>query len=78
MLEARAQFPDSTLATLYNRAVMPTVLRKAHADLDKAVLNAYGLRTNTSEVGILETLFSLYESVTAGLLAAAPKKRQRR
>lgn len=78
VLEARAQFPDSTLATLYNRAVMPTVLRKAHADLDKAVLNAYGLRTNTSEVGILETLFSLYESVTAGLLAAAPKKRQRR
>ncbi|MCT1478312.1 DNA methyltransferase [Microbacterium sp. p3-SID336] len=78
VLEARAQFPDSTLATLYNRAVMPTVLRKAHADLDKAVLNAYGLRTNTSEVGILETLFNLYESVTAGLLAAAPKKRQRR
>lgn len=78
VLEARAQFPDSTLATLYNRAVMPTVLRKAHADLDKAVLNAYGLRTNTTEVGILETLFNLYESVTAGLLAEAPKKRQRR
>lgn len=78
VLDARAQFPDSALATLYNRAVMPTVLRKAHADLDKAVLNAYGLRTNTTEVGILETLFGLYESVTAGLLTATPKKRQRR
>lgn len=76
VLEARAQFPDTTLATLYNRSVMPTVLRKAHADLDKAVLNAYGLRSSTSEVGILEKLFNLYESVTAGLLAAAPKKRR--
>ncbi|MEV8220227.1 DNA methyltransferase [Microbacterium sp. NPDC077391] len=78
VLAVRDQFPDVSLATLYNRTVMPTALRKAHADLDKAVLNAYGLRTNTSDVGILETLFDRYSQLLAGLFAEQAKKRTRR
>ena len=37
VLDARAKFPDSTLADLYDPVTMPSVLVKAHADLDRAV-----------------------------------------
>ena len=41
MLDARAQFPDATLADLYDPLTMPPALVKAHAALDKAVDAAY-------------------------------------
>lgn len=77
VLEARNAFTNTSLATLYNRTVMPTTLRKAHEDLDKAVLNAYGLRKGDSETVILTRLFDLYNELTEGLLAVAPKKKRR-
>lgn len=41
MLDARAQFPDATLADLYDPLTMPPALVKTHAALDKAVDAAY-------------------------------------
>jgi hypothetical protein len=77
VLKARNQFPDSSLAVLYNRVSMPPVLRAAHDALDKAVLNAYALKVNATDVGILEKLFSEYASITNGLLAVEPLPRKR-
>lgn len=41
MLDARARFPDSTLADLYDPLAMPPALVKAHAYLDKVVDASY-------------------------------------
>ncbi|MEZ5494862.1 MAG: type IIL restriction-modification enzyme MmeI [Pseudomonadales bacterium] len=45
VLDARAQFPDASLADLYDPLTMPLVLLKAHQALDKVVDAAYG-KTN--------------------------------
>jgi hypothetical protein len=77
--QVRAQFPTASLATLYNKTVMPVELRKAHLELDKAVLNAYGRKANLSDEGVLEMLFEQYQTITAGLLASlTPTTRKRR
>ncbi|MBQ9275402.1 MAG: methylase [Succinivibrio sp.] len=60
ILDARALYPKSTLADLYDPLTMPPELRKAHEANDKAVLAAYGLKTNTPESDIVAHLFKLY------------------
>lgn len=50
VLDARLQFPEASLADLYDPLTMPPVLLKAHQTLDKAVDTAYG-RTNFISVG---------------------------
>ncbi len=42
ILDARALYPDSSLADLYDETTMPPELRKAHQQNDKAVMRAYG------------------------------------
>ena len=42
ILDARALYPDSSLADLYDELTMPPELRKAHQDNDRAVMDAYG------------------------------------
>ena len=42
ILDARAKFPDCSLADLYDEATMPIELRKAHRANDRAVMKAYG------------------------------------
>ncbi|MDQ9766388.1 hypothetical protein RFZ33_04735, partial [Acinetobacter baumannii] len=42
ILDARALYPDSSLADLYDEVVMPPELRKAHQENDRAVMAAYG------------------------------------
>ena len=42
ILDARAKYPDSCLAVLYDEAYMPLELRKAHQANDRAVMEAYG------------------------------------
>ena len=42
ILDARALYPDSSLADLYDEATMPIELRKAHRANDRAVMEAYG------------------------------------
>jgi hypothetical protein len=60
ILDARALYPDSSLADLYDPLTMPIELRKAHAANDRAVLAAYGLAPDTPEPEIVAHLFKLY------------------
>ncbi|MCF8407845.1 MAG: class I SAM-dependent DNA methyltransferase [Crocinitomicaceae bacterium] len=66
VLDARSEFPSSSLADLYNPIAMPPTLVKAHNELDKAVDSAYSREAFTSEAKRLEFLFELYEKYTAG------------
>jgi hypothetical protein len=77
VLDARAAFPDSSLADLYNPLTMPPALVKAHNELDKAVDAAYSKQAFTSEAKRMEFLFELYEKYTAGLFAGEKKGRKR-
>ena len=71
MLDARAQFPDSTLADLYDPLTMPPVLLKAHQQLDRAVDAAYGKKNFKTEAERVAFLFELYQKYTSAL--PAPK-----
>lgn len=64
ILDARANHSESSLADLYDPNVMPPDLRKAHKANDKAILQLYGLSTDTSEQDIVAHLFKLYEDLT--------------
>ncbi|MBO9502829.1 class I SAM-dependent DNA methyltransferase [Brevundimonas sp. A19_0] len=77
VLDARAAHPDATLADLYDPDVMPADLRRAHRALDLAVDRLYRKAPFDSDRERVEHLFTLYEKMTAGLLAA-PKKTRRR
>lgn len=77
VLDARAAHPGATLATLYDPDLMPANLRKAHADLDRAVDRLYRPAGFASDRERVEHLFALYEKLVAPLLAA-PKKRGRK
>lgn len=68
VLDARREFPTSSLADLYDPNSMPPSLRKAHEALDKAVLKAFGMKPSLSDNEILTRLFELYEEQTAGLV----------
>lgn len=74
VLDARAAFPDSSLAALYDPLTMPPSLLKAHFALDKAVDSAYRKTGFASERERIEYLFSLYQQLTAPLIAK-PKVR---
>lgn len=43
ILDARALYPNCSLADLYDETTMPPELRKAHQANDKAVMQAYGI-----------------------------------
>lgn len=68
VLDARAQFADSTLAELYNPLTMPPVLLKAHQALDKSVDVAYGRRKFNTEAARVALLFDLYAQYTSPLI----------
>ena len=76
VLDARAAWPDSTLADLYDPDLMPPNLRKAHQTLDLAVDRLYRKVPFASERERVEHLFGLYEKmvapVEAGGLSALP------
>lgn len=78
LLDARAQFPDSTLADLYDPNAMPPALRRAHDRLDRAVDACYRRQPFTSERQRLEFLFAMYEQLVAPLTAAVTRRRGRR
>jgi hypothetical protein len=65
VLDARAQFPNSSLADLYDPLTMPPALIKAHNALDKAVDLAYRPQAFTSEANRMVFLFELYEKYIA-------------
>lgn len=75
VLDARAMFPNSSLADLYDPLTMPPALVKAHNELDKAVDQAYRTQAFASESKRMEFLFDLYEKYTAAIVAnQKPKK----
>lgn len=63
ILDARAMFPDSSLADLYDPLTMPQELRKAHTANDKAVLAAYGFKSTITESQIVASLMELYKGL---------------
>ena len=78
VLDARAQFPGSSLADLYDPLTMPPVLLKAHQRLDAAVDKAYqlagGPKSYRNDAERVAFLFTLYQRATSLLPAAAAKK----
>ena len=66
ILDARAKYPESSLADLYDETFMPLDLRKAHQTNDKAVMEAYGFAKNMTESEIVAELFKMYEKLTEG------------
>ena len=61
ILDARAQYPDSSLADLYDELTMPPELRKAHQENDRAVMQAYGFNPKMTESEVVAELFMMYE-----------------
>ena len=65
ILDARALYPDSSLADLYDELTMPVELRRAHQDNDRAVMAAYGFPVKTmTESQCVAELFKLYQQLT--------------
>ena len=65
ILEARSNYPDSSLADLYDELTMPEELRKAHQQNDSAVMSAYGFDAKTmTENCCIAELFRMYEQLS--------------
>ncbi len=78
VLDAREQFPDSSLADLYDPLTMPPVLVKAHQALDKAVDAAYGKRTFASDAERVAFLFEEYQKLVSPLMVGVHNKSKRK
>jgi N-6 DNA Methylase len=78
VLDARAQFPGSSLADLYDPLAMPPALLKAHQKLDAAVDKAYefsgGKKSYKTDAERVAYLFELYQRLTSLLPSEKPKK----
>ena len=65
ILDARALYPDSSLADLYDPVLMPPELLKAHRENDKAVMQAYGFPIKDfTESDCVAELFKMYKAIT--------------
>jgi len=64
VLDARAKFPDSSLADLYDPLTMPPELLKAHQTLDRAVMKLYKFKQDMSEPAIVAALMEMYQKLT--------------
>ena len=63
ILDARAKYPDASLADLYDELTMPPELRTAHQNNDRAVMAAYGFSTKMTESECVAELFKLYQAL---------------
>lgn len=77
VLDARAQFPNASLADLYDPLTMPPALTKAHQNLDAAVDMAYAKRKFTGDSDRVAFLFELYRQVTSPLESSKTTRRNR-
>ena len=67
ILDARALYPDSSLADLYDEVTMPPELRKAHQNNDRAVMQAYGFDIKTTtETSCVARLMEMYKGLVEG------------
>jgi len=73
VLDARAKFPDCSLADLYDPDTMPPELAKAHAKLDRLVEKAYG-KSFESDAERVAFLFERYQQLTADLFTETKRK----
>lgn len=65
ILDARALYPDCSLADLYDEVTMPPELRKAHQQNDRAVMQAYGFDVKTTtESSCVAKLMKMYQELT--------------
>ena len=64
ILDARAEYPQASLADLYDELTMPTILRRAHEANDRAVARLYGFDKGTSETEMVAALMKRYEKLT--------------
>lgn len=65
ILDARALYPDCSLADLYDEVTMPPELRKAHQQNDRAVMQAYGFDVKTTtESSCVAELMKMYQKLT--------------
>ena len=64
ILDARAFYPDCSLADLYDEVAMPPELRKAHQDNDRAVMRAYGFDLSMTESACVAELMKMYQELT--------------
>ena len=67
ILDVRAKFLDCSLADLYDEVAMPSELRKAHQENDKAVMQTYGFDltwlSDNNEAPIVAELFKRYQGM---------------
>lgn len=64
ILDARALYPDCSLADLYDEVTMPPELRKAHQRNDRAVMEAYGFWGKlNNEADCVAELMKMYQSL---------------
>ena len=68
VLDARAKYPDSSLADLYDPLTMPPELLKAHQRLDSVVMKLYGFEKIAAEAGIVAELMEKYKALTVSPL----------
>ena len=76
VLDIRAEFPESSLADLYDPLTMPPKLVKAHQALDKAVDLCYRPQAFSNETTRIEFLFDLYNEYTMPLLQKDKKTKK--
>ncbi len=67
ILDARAKYPDCSLADLYDETTMPPELRKAHQQNDRAVMQAYGFSTKMTESECVAELMRMYQKMTENI-----------
>ena len=65
ILDARAAYPNATLAQLYNPETMPAALKQAHEVNDRLVMSAYGFDLSWSPEQVFEALLTRYQQLCA-------------
>jgi len=78
VLDARDSHPDSTLADLYDRLVMPRDLRAAHSDLDRVIDGLYGLVKPTEGERLTALMARYQELISEGHLDLAENQQRKR
>ena len=65
ILDARALYPEASLADLYDELTMPPELRTAHQQNDRAVMQAYGFSVrDMTESSCVAALMKMYQQLT--------------
>lgn len=78
VLDARAKYPQKTMAWLYNPETMPKELRQAHQELDEAIERCYRIASFNIDAERLEYLFKMYDEMTKKDTLWAKQKKGKR